>query len=562
MFTVGFAENVFYISGKVKLSDLEYTEGIEVRLYNDVEREREEDLISQTVTDIDGDYMVEVPFINTTYGIHISYPNYESFRDKVKIIDEEPFLNATLVPAAVSDTVLVVSLVGDFNKFNWKNSVEMTHVGNSIYQVEIAYDKPQMRYQFLFDTEHHSYSNTINSDSYEYDHGGDYYSVTSSKTGIYKISADLDKFTKYHNQENKENSTGKWSNNPLSEEYTKTKQIVEEMNLVLKASILIYGRGSVEDRRSFFRNYSDDEIEEIIAKTKISFEESEKSIDDMLKQSLYQSTIDYLLNQKIYLSLLSDYEKNIAESWSNFKQISNLSFTSYNGSYYMMMNSSEFRENEEESLEIVERKIRSSYRGLQRERNILDYYRKLLDYDQAVYKGEKYSAMILEKMNLMESSSESLKEEIEQLKYSINFYSMKIAPDFDFTDIENKTYKLSDFKGKFVLLDFWSTWCVPCEMEIKNIKKAREMFDEDKLAIIGVAWETDSATVIKFAEEHEKNWIITLDYDHSIIEKYAVTGIPHLFLIDKEGKFVNTEKILRGENIYKELEKHIIPVKE
>ncbi len=146
------------------------------------------------------------------------------------------------------------------------------------------------------------------------------------------------------------------------------------------------------------------------------------------------------------------------------------------------------------------------------------------------------------------------------MKNKINLYSLDYAPDFKFTDIEGKSYQLSDFRGKWVLLDFWATWCAPCEMEIVNIKKTREMFSKEELVIIGIAWEKDIEKVKQHTKKHKENWITTLDSQdeqNSIRSKYGVSGIPSFFLIDKESKLVNTVSSLRGENMYLEIQKHI-----
>ncbi len=550
----------YFLKGNVELKNSNIKKDIEIRLYNDVSREKEKDLIGLVKTNAKGNFKIEIPDKNIKYKIHISYPNYESYRTEFFMIDEIPKLNAVLVPAAISEKATEVSLVGDFNDFKYDAAVIMPEIGNDLYESEIKYDQPKMKYQFLFDTESHSFSDISDNVDYEYDHGGDYYSIISSDSTTYKIIADLNKYPKYNDLTKKEISSGNFIDAPIFNEYTEIKDEIEKMNLAANVSMLMYEHRDKKTKKTYFRNYSDKKIEELISEAKIQISKANTYIDSMLTKVLYSQSIDYLLDQKIYLKSGNLKDFDFTDFLKLFKQINGLNFTRRNGNYKTLMWYPEFKENEVEYLKMIKEKIINSYGENKRDRQLFYYYYSLSQFDQYIYKGKKYSGEILQGLAEIETNLPDKKNDIEKLKNKIKLNSLDYAPEFSFTDLEGKSYQLSDFRGKWVFLDFWATSCAPCEMEIVNVKKTREMFSTEELIIIGIAREKDIEKVKQHTKKHNENWITTLDSQdeqNSIRSKYGVSGIPAFFLIDTEGKLVNTALWLRGENMYLEIERHI-----
>jgi len=117
------------------------------------------------------------------------------------------------------------------------------------------------------------------------------------------------------------------------------------------------------------------------------------------------------------------------------------------------------------------------------------------------------------------------------------------APGFDAELIDGTAFKLSQLKGKYVLLDFWGSWCAPCRKENRQLVKLHERY-EDELFIVTVALEKDSLTWKKIADIDGFSWkhqIVT--YNNFVLlspiaRKYSVTEIPAKFLIDPQGKIV------------------------
>ena len=112
----------------------------------------------------------------------------------------------------------------------------------------------------------------------------------------------------------------------------------------------------------------------------------------------------------------------------------------------------------------------------------------------------------------------------------------KDAPDFSVDDIEGKTHKLSDYRGRNVVVVFWATWCPACNLEIPHLIELRNMFAEDKLAILAISDE-EPEHLKNFAALKGINYTVTSLGDSPLPEPFAnVSSIPTTFFIDPEGK--------------------------
>ena len=111
------------------------------------------------------------------------------------------------------------------------------------------------------------------------------------------------------------------------------------------------------------------------------------------------------------------------------------------------------------------------------------------------------------------------------------------SPDFTMTDIQGNTTKLSELKGKRIILDFWATWCPPCKKEIPHFIDLRKETDPDKLVIIGISDE-DIEMVREFATEKKINYTIATADD--LPAPYSdIVSIPTTFFIDSKGIIQN-----------------------
>jgi peroxiredoxin len=121
------------------------------------------------------------------------------------------------------------------------------------------------------------------------------------------------------------------------------------------------------------------------------------------------------------------------------------------------------------------------------------------------------------------------------------------APDFELTSLDGKRVKLSDYRGKAVLLNFWATWCSPCKVEMPWFVDLQKKYGADGLVVVGVAMDdTDTPKIAQFASEMGVNYPVLLGTD-KVSEDYGnVQYLPTTFYIDREGKIIGKGTGLLG----------------
>jgi peroxiredoxin len=129
--------------------------------------------------------------------------------------------------------------------------------------------------------------------------------------------------------------------------------------------------------------------------------------------------------------------------------------------------------------------------------------------------------------------------------------SSELAPDFVLTDTQGNQVKLSDYRGKVVILDFWATWCPPCRKGIPDLIDLKKTF-KDRLTIIGISLDTDSKNeVVPFMKEYGINYKVVYG-DNDVVQKYGnIQAIPTSFIIDQKGNIVTSFVGLQRIETYK-----------
>jgi peroxiredoxin len=155
------------------------------------------------------------------------------------------------------------------------------------------------------------------------------------------------------------------------------------------------------------------------------------------------------------------------------------------------------------------------------------------------------------------SAGKELSERIDKLKLVA---VGAIAPDFTQMTPENQPVKLSDFKGKYVLIDFWASWCGPCRAENPNVVKVYNQYKDNGFTVLGISLDNEKGrdAWLKAINKDQLTWTQVSDlkgWYNEVAALYSVKAVPQNFLIDPNGKII--AKNLRGEELAAKLKEII-----
>ena len=115
----------------------------------------------------------------------------------------------------------------------------------------------------------------------------------------------------------------------------------------------------------------------------------------------------------------------------------------------------------------------------------------------------------------------------------------QLAPDFTVETLEGGTFTLSEQRGQVVLVNWFATWCPPCQEEMPHLQsEVWEVFRDQGLVLVSVAREEKAEVVVPFVQKYAVTWPFLLDLDRSAYARYAEAFIPRNHVIDRDGRIL------------------------
>lgn len=110
-----------------------------------------------------------------------------------------------------------------------------------------------------------------------------------------------------------------------------------------------------------------------------------------------------------------------------------------------------------------------------------------------------------------------------------------MAPDFALQDTEGKMHRLSDYRGKPVIINFWTTWCPPCREELPSMNRAWHLLEKEGIAMLALNMGEDEDAIFIFSADYPTDFPILMDQSGEVIEQWPVKGLPTTYVIAPDG---------------------------
>lgn len=112
------------------------------------------------------------------------------------------------------------------------------------------------------------------------------------------------------------------------------------------------------------------------------------------------------------------------------------------------------------------------------------------------------------------------------------------AADFTLNDIDDNIHRLSDYRGKVVIVNFWATWCPPCRFELPSMENLWQAVQNKDVVMLAINIGEDADTIFTFTTDYPVTFPLLMDLDSSVLQQYPVLGVPTSFVIDPKGRII------------------------
>lgn len=112
------------------------------------------------------------------------------------------------------------------------------------------------------------------------------------------------------------------------------------------------------------------------------------------------------------------------------------------------------------------------------------------------------------------------------------------APSFNLHDLDGVSHKLTEYRGKVVLINFWASWCAPCVAEMPALERLYRRLKDQGFEIVAVGVDDEVSNLKEFQKQFDLSFPVLFDKGNKIKAQYNVRGVPESFVLDKSGKFI------------------------
>ena len=442
------------------------------------------------------------------------------------LIDKPTTIGLTVRLATYSyvDEIKDLRFLSDLTDFQFNNAHEMVRQGDGTFVIDLEWAKPTFAYQ-VFGVEANNRSiNGTQSDSYEFDGAGDYKSIVHMKGGKIRIVFDPKKTVRSTAEAEIKFADPKSAIAKIAA----IEQDMAKREITWSAAVTEYVKAG-NDFKTFTYDWSVDQTS-ILARLK-----SEK--DPLVRQMLLMDYVDTkaknaakadsTVGSQLFKEVPPDSKLWMRPTLPLLDATADLAGDESGFEEYLDKFLEKNPQTELKTILIMSQLASARMGG--NERRFKLYYDAAMKHFEGTSFGKSIQERFVPTTNIVVGK---------------NIPAFKVKPLEDTT----KVYTNETFKGKFVLLDFWATWCGPCVAEMEKLHTAYDLFKSEKFEILSLSLDQKPEDVVKFRQDKWKMpWLHAfVTNDREFTTAFEVTAIPRPLLIDGSGKIVAMEGDLRG----------------